>query len=81
MTQRQFEPMPVADQIAIFMATLNGLLDNLSAEDNEKAQQAIRHVLHTEFRSYIRLFNERKTLSEEQKQSFLEACRQALPVK
>ena len=81
MTQRQFEPVPAADQIAIVLATLNGLLDNMSAEENEKAQQTIRHILHAEYRSYIRLFNERKTLSDEQKQSFLEACRRALPGK
>lgn len=81
MTQRQFEPVPAADQIAIVLATLHGLLDNMSAEENTQAQQTIRHVLHTEFRSYIRLFNDRKKLSEEQQQSFLEACRNALSEK
>ena len=81
MTQRQFEPVPAPDQIAILMATLNGLLDNMSAEENTQAQQVIRQVLHTECRAYIRLFNDRKTLSDEQKQHLLDACRQALKEK
>ena len=78
MTQRQFEPVPAADQIAILLATLNGLLDNMSPEENDKAQQTIRHLLHTEFHAFVRLFNDRKTLTPEQKQQLLEACRQAL---
>ena len=78
MTQRQFEPGPAADQIAVLMATLGGLLDNMSPEENTKAQQAIRKLLHTEYRAYIRLFDERKTLTAEQKEQFLQACRQAL---
>lgn len=79
MKQIQYAPMPAVDQIAIFLATNDGLLDDIAEEKIEKAQEIIVQVLHVQFPKIIDLITVKKVkLSDETKQELLNAFQKAL---
>jgi F-type H+-transporting ATPase subunit alpha len=43
--QRQFDPMPVPEQIAVLLAVSSGLFDSLDIEAIPAAEEAIRHAI------------------------------------
>ena len=49
MAQPQYEPMPVADQVAVWFAVSSGLLDAVPEEEIAKAQCTILKTFHQKF--------------------------------
>lgn len=80
MEQRQYQPMPVVWQIAILMATNNGLLDGMTKEENAEAQKTIQTLMKTQFRDISKEILEGKSITQEQVTSMLETFRQALNI-
>ena len=78
MEQRQFQPMKVTDQIAILMATNEGLFDGLDNEKNKKAQEIISSLMSTDFRDVSLAILKRQKLDEATKQKMLTTFEKAL---
>lgn len=79
MQQIQYAPMPAADQIAVFLATNDGLLDDVEESKVTRAQEIIIHVLHAQFPKVMTAISDKKEkLSDEIKQKLLNAFRKAL---
>ena len=78
MEQRQFQPMQVTDQIAILMATNEGLLDGLDTEKNKKAQEIIASLMNTDFKDIAKAILDRQKLDDKTKQKMLTAFERAL---
>ena len=76
--QRQFQPMKVTDQIAIFIATNAGLLDGLDEEKNQKAQKIIQTVMQTDFQKETEAVLSREKLSPQTQEKMLDAFKKAL---
>ena len=81
MEQRQYQPMPVVWQIAILMATNNGLLDGMTKEENVQAQLVIQTLMKTQFRDISKAISDGKQITQEQMDIMLETFRQALSIK
>lgn len=80
MQQRQYQPMPVADQIAILMATNKGLLDDIDENHIIKAQQIISQILNQQFSYVVMDITEKSEkikpeISEEMLKAFEEGLR------
>lgn len=79
MQQIQYNPIPAADQIAIFLATNEGLLDDISEMEMEHAQKVIIHTLHSAFPKVIESITVKKEkLSNEIQKDLLAAFQKAL---
>ncbi len=76
--QRQYHPLPAADQIAVFMSANAGLFDGLNNEKNNKAQQIVLDVFHTQFADLQAEINARKKLTEEEIAELINAFKQGL---
>lgn len=76
--QIQYQPMAVAEQIAIFLATNAGLLDNIGEKDVLKAQEIIARTLKRQFAPVIKAILKKEKLSEETKQDLISAFETAL---
>lgn len=76
--QIQYQPMAVAEQIAIFLATNAGLLDNIGEKDVLKAQEIIARTLKRQFAPIIKSILKKEKLSEETKQDLISAFETAL---
>ncbi len=76
--QRQFQPMKVTDQIAIFIATNAGLLDGLDEEKSQKAQSIIQMVMQTDFQKEIESILARKKISSDIQGKMLDTFKKAL---
>lgn len=76
--QIQYQPMNVAEQIAIFLATNAGLLDNIGEKDVLKAQEIIARTLKRQFAPVIKSILKKEKLSEETKQDLISAFETAL---
>ena len=71
--QIQYAPMPVADQIAVFLATNAGLLDNIPEGKITQAQDIITRTLHQQFSGVVAAITRKEKLSDEAKQKLLGA--------
>jgi len=76
--QIQYAPMPVADQIAVFLATNEGLLDNIPENNILKAQEIIIRILHQQFSAVIATITRREKLTDETKERLIDAFRKEL---
>ena len=76
--QIQYNPMDVTDQIAIFLATNAGLLDNIPEGEITKAQTIIARTLKRQFPSVIKSILKKEKLSEETRQDMITAFEKAL---
>ncbi len=65
MTQRQYQPMNVVDQIAVILAANHGLFDTFIPEQITKGQEIISQILHSQFKNIITKILNREKLSEE----------------
>ncbi len=82
MQQIQYAPMSVAHQIAVFLATNNGLFDNVADGKIGQAQEVIIHVLHTQFSKVVdTMVNKKEKLSDEVQEKLLTAFKKALSAK
>ena len=78
MEQRQFQTVKVEHQIAIFLATVGGLLDGLDEQQNKRAQEIISHKMDTTFIKQAKAILNREKLDEPTKQLMLDGFKQAL---
>lgn len=78
MQQKQFKPIPVVDQVAILIATVEGLLDDVQDENREKAYVAISDVMSTSQKSVAEMILSRKKLSADVKMQLVESFRKTL---
>ncbi len=76
--QSRYQLMTAAEQIAVFIATNNGLFDGLSVEDNKRAQKVVGEVMDTQFKSVVDEINQRKKISAEQQEKIVETLRAVL---
>lgn len=80
MEQRQYQPIPVVWQIAILMATNNGLLDGMTKEENLQAQQTIQMLMKTQFRDISREILKGRMITQKQEEDMLATFKQALAI-
>ncbi len=60
MAQPQYEPMPVADQIAVWVAVEEGVLDDVPETDISKAQYIILKTFHQKFLRTAKAWEDKK---------------------
>lgn len=75
--QRQYEPLPVAEQIAAFVAVTGGVLDDLPVERLPAAERAIRHAVVEQTPTVSARIQAGEKLSDEDLESMLHVARQA----
>jgi F-type H+-transporting ATPase subunit alpha len=78
MEQRQFKTVSVVHQIAIFLATIGGLLDGLDEEKNKRAQEIIALVMDTTHKKEAAAILNRKKLTDDMKEKMLSSFKVAL---
>ena len=78
MEQRQFQTVKVTDQIAIFLSTINGLLDGLDEEKNKQAQKIIAQTMKTHFTKQEQAILSREKLDDKTKEKMVEEFKKAL---
>ena len=71
--QIQYAPMPVADQIAVFMAVNAGLMDDIPEAKIGLAQNLIVQILHRDFSAVIAAITRKEKLSEETQDKMITA--------
>jgi len=76
--QRQYHPMSAADQIAVFLSANAGLFDGLSSAEDNRAQQIVLDVFHTQFADLQKAINERQKLSSEETETLINSFKQSL---
>lgn len=63
--QKQFQPMPVGEQVAIIYAAVNGYLDDIAVFDLEKFEEHFLKYLKSHYPQAVKLINEKKALVDE----------------
>ncbi len=76
--QRQFQPVSVVHQIAIFMATVAGLLDGLDEAENKHAQHTICEAFDKFCAKESANILARKKLTDAEKDKILDVLKEAL---
>ena len=76
--QIQYAPMPAADQIALFLATNEGLLDTIPEDKIIQAQDIIIKTFHQQFSGVISSINRREKIGDETKKKMILAFQKAL---
>lgn len=71
--QPQYQPMALADQVALIYAGTNGFLDNVPVDRVKAWQQDFLRAFNTQFASLVSKINEELTLSDEIKAGIEEA--------
>lgn len=77
LNQQQFDPMPVEEQIAIFMVLTEGLMDEVPLIDIERAQDVIREMVREEESFRDTLLGEEK-VPDDVKTDFLARAKERL---
>lgn len=79
MEQVQYHPMPASEQVAIFLATNNGLLDNVAEDKFGAAEDIIATTLKQQFPKLIKAIETaRQKLTEEEQTKLIDAFKKAL---
>ena len=79
MQQMQYQPMAAADQIAVFLATNAGLLDDIGESSLPAAEKAVVKTLRQLFPKEIhRIVDKREKISDEMKAKIIAAFKKAL---
>ena len=76
--QPQYQPIPVAEQIAILLAVTSGLLDDLPVERVGEAANLIRHATLEELPNLCSRIEGGEKLEDEDRQSLLETARRVI---
>ncbi len=63
--QKQYEPMPVSDQVAVLYAGIKGYLDNLECEHIAKFEKEYLQYLHSNFPDYFTSVESTQKLTKE----------------
>lgn len=78
MQQKQFNPVPVVDQIAVLLATVEGIFDDVPDNLRDEAYDAVCNVMATECKPIADAVLNREKLSSENKARLLAAFKDAL---
>jgi F-type H+-transporting ATPase subunit alpha len=73
MKQGVHQPLPVAKQVAIIFAGTNGYLDDVPIEHVRAFEQEFLEALDGAYVGFVRLFNEKKAMTDEVKKSLVDA--------
>jgi F-type H+/Na+-transporting ATPase subunit alpha len=76
--QAQYQPVPVADQIAVFLAVTQGYFDDLSLEQIAPAEEAIREAIHQQAPEVCRRIEQGKRLVDEDRNELESSVEQAV---
>jgi F-type H+-transporting ATPase subunit alpha len=76
--QRQYEPLPVSEQIAAFVAVTGGVLDDLPVELLPAAERAIRRAVVERTPAVSARIQAGKKLSDEDFARILRVARQVM---
>ena len=71
--QRQYQLMPVAIQIAVFLAANEGLMDEIPEDKMNYAQELIGEIMHNDFAHIIDDIKNRKKLTDLMRDKMLKA--------
>ena len=69
--QRQYQLMPVAIQIAVFLATNEGLMDSVNEEKIQQAQEIIQNIMQNDFAHIISDIENGKKLTDLMREKML----------
>jgi F-type H+-transporting ATPase subunit alpha len=73
MKQGVHEPLPVAKQVAIIFAGTNGFLDDIPVNKVHDFEVELHQALESTYVAWVRLFNEKKTMTDDVKKALSEA--------
>ena len=73
MKQGVHEPLPVAKQVAIIFAGTNGFLDDVPVAQVKDFERKLNEALDGAYAGFVRLFNEKKAMTDEVKKALTEA--------
>ena len=73
MKQGVHETLPVAKQVAIIFAGTNGFLDDVPVNKVRAFELELHQALDSTLASWVRLFNEKKVMSEDVKKALVDA--------
>jgi F-type H+-transporting ATPase subunit alpha len=76
--QRQYDPMPVSEQIGVLFAAGEKMLDDVPVDRIEEAEGAIREAMRDRVPSIGTKIADGKELSDEERESLREAIRDAI---
>ncbi len=76
--QPQFDPMPVAHQVAVLLALTHGLFDDVPLEKISAAEEAVRRMLHEQLPEVGRRIEARENLGDEEQALILSKAKDAV---
>jgi len=79
--QARYDTIPTEEQIAVFLCVTNGLFDEMSDEEFEKAEKAVRTLMSKEFKSLAKSIRGSEKLTDESRDEFLNAAKKKLGIK
>ncbi|MFH1173001.1 MAG: F0F1 ATP synthase subunit alpha [bacterium] len=71
--QGQYEPLPVAQQVVVFYAAINGLLDDVPVEKVQEFEVELHKYFEVNGKAVLDKIDEQKVLSEELEKELVEA--------
>jgi len=78
LTQPQFKPIPVHEQIAVLLAVAEGVMDGLEVEEIPAAEMRIRRAMNEDMQELSRGITEGKALTDEDRKRIVAAAREAV---
>jgi len=75
--QRQFDPMPVSEQIAVLLAVTNGVFDGLSPEQLADAEQEVREAMTRALPDLCRRIETGEDLDQQERERIVSVIRPA----
>jgi F-type H+-transporting ATPase subunit alpha len=76
--QTQYAPMPVADQIAVLLATVDGAFDEVPLELMEAAEEAVREAVHAHHPQWMDAVASGQALEDDTRSALLKTARRAV---
>lgn len=76
--QSQYAPIPVAEQIAVLLATTEGVFDEIPLDRVEAAEEAIRDAVRTQHAPWCERVREGAVLDDSDRSLLLETARRAV---
>jgi F-type H+-transporting ATPase subunit alpha len=76
--QPQYTPLPVAEQVAVLLATTEGLFDALEPEQVDEAEQRVRDAIREARPALCDKIHDGTALTDEDRAALLQTAREAL---
>lgn len=78
--QTQYEPLPMAEQVAVLYAAVNGYLDDVSVEKIKEWETRFLETAKVKYPEFFEKLERTKELTEELEQKLIEICRNSVEV-